>query len=193
MRAEVQVQQAQVEGWLQQAPELPGKVTALSVDYWTWAALLLSAVVFLAWLFGALLSFWSQRRQQRAAYQQKEKHILPSSSLDKLQQLQSSLHTMSTTQRVEAEQLSWLLREECGKRIGCDCQSATDTELLQLISVWQERTLLNCAPTDFASFLSFTTSILYVQQPASVASWQLMLDEIAAWVESSAQQVEGSV
>ena len=157
-------------------PELPGDVATLPLDVATWVLLLASAAFLLWWAIAVGQKLVQQHQSQHAARQATTAAAQPQSALVVLEELRALLVDLSATQKIEAERLSWLLREEVGRRWCCDCHSATAQQLLNRpAAVVADQAAL-------APWLGFVTAILYADCPSTIAQWQSTLEEVSTWL-----------
>jgi len=157
-------------------PELPGDVAVLPLDAVTWVLLLASATLVLWWAAALGHRFLQRRQSQHANLQAAVARARPTSALASLEELRALLTDLSATQKVEAARLSWLLREEVGRRWCCDCHSATAQQLLNRpAAVVADQAAL-------APWLGFVTAILYADCPSTIAQWQSTLEEVSTWL-----------
>lgn len=148
-----------------QEPFLPSEVQELEQSALLWTLLL--AFVFLA--ARAWLSWWYPRhvanRQAREVARQQEA-LSSTSLLDACRELRKDLDQLSADQRQEAERYSWLLRESLGRRLGQDCHSFDEQELLALAE----------GPEPQQQAVHFVVLVLYAEERQTVSAWSEALD-----------------
>lgn len=160
---------------MRQQPFLPSDVQELEQDALLWTLLL--AFLFLA--ARAWHSWWhprhlAKRRAREMARQ--EEALCASSLLEACKALRKSLAKLSAQQRQEAERYSWLLRECLERRLGKECHSLDEQELLALAT--------ESKPQQQA--VRFVVLVLYAEQVQPPGKWSQAMD----WLEQLAQEVE---